>query len=344
MFLLPLLLYLFSTSAPSSGHTLDEAVWKCEITDTGSVNSWIKIPNGLIDQYDSNQDGRLEESELSPEIASVVDKLIWVERGGKRGKLVLSAVERGVAQYTHTIVGLDWTFPGVKKGPFTFRYGYFIDSRENPKCIASFAFPDKHKESFVFTKERPKYEANASSRGFSGFFSIGVEHIAFGFDHLLFVLVLILAGGTTLEVSKMLTAFTVAHSVTLTLAVLDIFTLPETIVEPVIAFSIVVAALENLRNEEAGNRWILAAAFGLIHGMSFASVLGDMQVSGNDAISPLLGFNLGLETGQFGAVLLIMPLLLHMNGQTWKRKFYVSASILSGLVALYWTFERVFGS
>ena len=208
--------------------------------------------------------------------------------------------------------------------------------------MASFELEDGYSTAHIFNIDNPSYELSEASRGLAGFFLIGVEHILLGFDHLLFVAVLLLAGGSLVDVLKMVTAFTISHSLTLALAVLGIFTLPGSIVEPIIAISIIVAAVENIRRDEPQKRWLLAGAFGLIHGMGFAGVLADMNLSGSSAATPLLGFNLGVEAGQVAVVLLTMPLYYFISRQDWNRKFRVAGSVIAALVALYWTIERVF--
>ena len=175
------------------------------------------------------------------------------------------------------------------------------------------------------------------------FFRLGLEHIITGYDHLLFLLTLLLAGGSLWVVTKMVTAFTLAHSLTLGLAVLGYLSLPGALVEPIIALSITWAAAENYRNPEPENRWILAGLFGLIHGLGFAGVLAELNLTGTSALNPLLGFNLGVEAGQMLGVVLVFPMLVAFRGHKHWRKIQLAGSAICGAMGLYWFLTRLFG-
>lgn len=342
LFYLLIALTLFFQASGVAAHEIDEAVWENQILEDGRILASLKLPTGLINRFDSDGNGHIDENELTDEMIPIIDALIWVDGDGKRGKLNLKASDRTDAQTSHTSVGAVWSFPSKPK-THIFNFNYYVESKENPKCIARFTLADKTSSAFVFTKESTQYEVSPASRGFYGFLIIGVEHILLGFDHLLFVAVLMLAGGNGVQLFKMVTAFTLAHSVTLALAVLGIFTLPGAIVEPIIALSIVVAAVENMRKDEPDDRWMLAGGFGLIHGMGFAGVLGDMGLSGGEALVPLLGFNVGVEAGQIGVIFLALPMYYFISQQEWNRKFRVGGSVIAGLIAVYWTIERILG-
>jgi hypothetical protein len=145
------------------------------------------------------------------------------------------------------------------------------------------------------------------------------------------------------EVLKVVTAFTLAHSITLSLAALGIISLPSRWVESVIAASIIVAALQNIRGVVDSKRWIMAFGFGLIHGFGFASVLADLGLPQNALVTALIGFNVGVELGQLAIVAVFLPLAFWLRA----TKFYQVGvfkwgSILIALMALYWLIERVF--
>lgn len=191
----------------------------------------------------------------------------------------------------------------------------------------------------------------------------GVWHIWIGFDHILFLLSLLLPAvlifkkineikqlqpsdsfwGAFKEVLKVVTAFTVAHSITLTLAALGYVSLPSRLVESVIAASIIVAAISNIRGNLDTKRWVMAFGFGLIHGFGFASVLADLGLPQNALVTALIGFNVGVELGQLAIVAVFLPLAFWLRA----TKFYQVGvfkwgSILIALMALYWLVERVF--
>lgn len=196
----------------------------------------------------------------------------------------------------------------------------------------------------------PNKELNLELR--PDYFSLGVEHILLGFDHLLFLFALLLLPLAFRQLVAMITAFTVAHSITLALAVFDLLNLPALWVEAVIALSIVYVGVENLlelrsANGGAGNfktpwkrRVAVTFCFGLIHGIGFSYVLKTIGL-GDQVASALLFFNLGVEAGQLLAVVLVFPLLLWVFNQ---RKGFWFSRIGSGLVILMgsvWLVERV---
>jgi len=173
----------------------------------------------------------------------------------------------------------------------------------------------------------------------------GVEHILSGADHVLFVLGLLLLGGNLKSLAKTVTAFTLAHSITLTLAVTGLLNPPSRVVEPLIALSIVAIAIENLREKKVDTRPLVAFGFGLIHGFGFAGALSEVGLSGGALLSALVSFNVGVELGQACIILVAFPLILWLTRRferQWQR-FAVAGSVLIGLVGSYWFVERILG-
>lgn len=335
--LLVTVLSLLGISA--SAHTLDEATMEAVI-EKGEVKVQIRLPRPQLAEFDLNNDGRIDESELKPDaILAVLEPNLSLQADGKVQKPTLFPIQLGAPSSTHTEVGLQWTIP-EKTETLKFHFDYFVESKDAPRCLASFS-QNGDKESFVFSIGNTDFQLDSSQLSIGSFVFIGFEHILEGYDHILFLLVLLLAGGTFLDVFKMVTAFTLAHSLTLALAVLGIFTLPSSIVEPIILISIMVGAAENIRNDKPDNRWIMAGLFGLIHGMGFAGVLADMNLSGYSASGPLIGFNLGVELGQLAIVLVVFPGLYWVSKQEWKRKFSLVGSSIAILVSIYWLWQLV---
>lgn len=163
----------------------------------------------------------------------------------------------------------------------------------------------------------------------------GVEHILLGYDHLLFVIALILPGGSILSLLAIVTAFTIAHSLTLALAVLGIFSVPGWIVEPVIALSIAYVAFENLYLTNAlSRRWGVSFIFGLVHGFGFAGALAEVGLPAGNLATALIGFNLGVEAGQALVVAIVLPLLMVMRRFPWQPRVAQLASAAIMVVAL----------
>ena len=179
---------------------------------------------------------------------------------------------------------------------------------------------------------------------FTVFLRLGVEHILTGYDHLLFLLGLLIACHRLRTMAGVVTCFTLAHSITLALAALGLCSISGRIVEPLIATSILFIGVENLlRRKEPPGRWALTFGFGLIHGLGFASVLQNIGLgsSGRQLALPLLAFNLGVELGQLGVVLLLLPALwwLHKRPRYYNRGY---ALISSGVACAgaYWLLQR----
>ena len=171
----------------------------------------------------------------------------------------------------------------------------------------------------------------------------GVEHIFFGYDHIMFLLALIVIGGSLRGLVKIVSAFTVAHSITLILAALEVVVIPGRLIESGIALSIAYVALENFWVKDAGHRWMLTFFFGLVHGFGFANVLLDLGLPSKGLIASLLAFNVGVELGQVAIVAILFP-LVYLVGQTQHRQKMVSGvSAIVFLFGLGWLIERVFG-
>jgi HupE / UreJ protein len=187
----------------------------------------------------------------------------------------------------------------------------------------------------------------------------GVWHIWIGFDHILFLMSLLLPavlvwrqgmwrpanrfGEAFWDVFKIVTSFTVAHTITLSLATLGAIELPSRWVESAIAASVVLAALNNVFPLVHGRRWMVAFGFGLIHGFGFASVLADLGLPQQTLLLALVGFNVGVECGQLAIVALFLP-LAYAARRTWlyQKLILVLGSLLIVLIALAWFSERAF--
>lgn len=187
----------------------------------------------------------------------------------------------------------------------------------------------------------------------------GVWHIWVGFDHILFLLSLLLPAvliwqrgrwhaaarfsTSFIEVAKIVTAFTLAHSITLSLATLGVVALPTRLVESAIAASVVLAALNNVWPVLRGRLWMVAFGFGLIHGFGFASVLADLGLPSGALVLALIGFNVGVELGQLAIVGVFLPLAFVLR-HSWfyQRLVVIGGSLLIAAIAAVWLAERAF--
>jgi hypothetical protein len=214
----------------------------------------------------------------------------------------------------------------------------------------------------IFTPDAPRQAlavAGASRLSqFADYVKHGVWHIWIGFDHILFLLSLLLPavlvlqgrrwlGGASfkaacIDVLKIVTAFTLAHSITLSLATLGVLSLPSRVVESCIALSVVLAALNNIWPLFQRRRAVAAFAFGLIHGFGFASVLLDLGLPTTSLLLSLVGFNVGVELGQLTIVAIFLPLAyLARNSAFYRKIVLVGGSAVIVAIAMVWLIERV---
>ncbi|MDI1261281.1 HupE/UreJ family protein [Aquabacterium sp.] len=195
----------------------------------------------------------------------------------------------------------------------------------------------------------------------------GMHHIAIGTDHILFLMSLLLVsvwqrpgparwyppmagwqprpswGGSATEVLRLVTAFTVAHSITLGLAAFGVLSPPSRWVESLIALSVLLAALDNMLPLLRAPRWTVVFGFGLVHGFGFAGAMQDLGLSGGDLAVPLLGFNLGVELGQLALVAVTLPIIgLLRRTPLYRWVFVGGGSLLIAFMATVWLIERVF--
>jgi hypothetical protein len=192
----------------------------------------------------------------------------------------------------------------------------------------------------------PPFSSSQSSPAPTSLFSylsLGFRHVLpLGLDHVLFMVALVIGSDRKWRRLVLLSgAFTLAHSVTLALGASGIVTIPGRVVEPLIALSIVVVALSNLwRSARPHGAW-LVLAFGLLHGLGFASVLGDTGLARGELLVPLLGFNLGVEAAQLVVVALCWLLLWRFAEQRLYTHAVRPASVLIALCGIFWALERV---
>ncbi len=195
-------------------------------------------------------------------------------------------------------------------------------------------------------------------RGFLGMFRLGMHHIAEGTDHLLFLLTLLLPApllarsfrwsepvsprAGLLQILKVVTAFTFGHSISLVLAGLGVVHVPSRAVEVFIAISILVSAVHALRPLFPGREAPIAASFGLVHGLAFASTLGQLGLNGWERTLSILGFNLGIEAMQILVVAATLPSLMLLSRTPAHAAVRIGAALLAGAASLGWIVERLF--
>ncbi len=186
----------------------------------------------------------------------------------------------------------------------------------------------------------------SSNSTFVDFLKLGIEHILTGYDHLLFLFSLLVITRSFWPAIQIITFFTIAHSLTLALAGMNIVDIPSSIVEPLIAATIVYVGLENIfrkANVTTRQRCILTFFFGLIHGFGFAGVLREMGISSIETgiLVPLFSFNLGVELGQIAVASIVLPVIWRLHKLEKIDRYLVPAgSALTCLAGGYWLLER----
>jgi hydrogenase/urease accessory protein HupE len=231
-------------------------------------------------------------------------------------------------------------FSGRPIGALKFRVDLFRDAVKSAKHIADVS----EGRTLIFERDRVEADWTAKPswiRRFGAFAWLGIEHILTGWDHLTFLIALLLIAAKVGSVVRLVTAFTVAHSITLGLTALRVIG-PPSFVEPLIAASIVYVAVENLCvKDEARWRWMVVFAFGLVHGMGFGGALLEMELT--SPVTALLGFNVGVELGQLAVVAVVFPLLaVARRRETLYRKGVLRVgSIAAGCAGLFWFAQRI---
>jgi hypothetical protein len=314
---------------------------------------------------DANGDGAITWGEVRTKHAEIAAYAMSRLQLSAEGKACPAAVTGHlVDEHTdgaYAVLRFTATCPAILE-TLQARYALFFDIDPQHKGLLRLQYqgaastgifsPDKASQQFSLT--RPSRLAQ-----FIDYSREGVWHIWIGFDHILFLLALLLPSVVFRKlgqwqavpafkpafwaVLKIVTAFTVAHSITLTLATLGVISLPSRWVESTIAASVVVAALNNLFPLFRERRWLMAFVFGLIHGFGFASVLSDLGLPKDTLVLALVGFNLGVEVGQLAIVAAFLPVAYAIRN-TWlyRRVVLLAGSILVACVATVWLLERAF--
>jgi len=303
-----------------------------------------------------------EPANVPPNVASVLPRLKAQAASAYRvyaGEVQLTALTSDVELREEDAVVFLLVYPRPPSGPLRFEATYLQRLPAGHRTTLTLKDEaDAVRNTELLTATRATVElalptgarsADARSAvSIWAFLKLGVEHLLTGYDHLLFLLGLLVACRRFSSMALMITCFTLAHSLTLALAALDLVTLPGRVVEPLIAASIVFVGVENLiRRQEPSGRWALTFTFGLVHGFGFASVLKSIGLgsAGSPLLTSLFSFNLGIELGQLAVTALFLPLLLRLGKlPVFARYSRPAISIVVALVGTYWLVERVFFS
>ena len=254
---------------------------------------------------------------------------------------------------THVTVTLVWSC--ADSGALRYRLSLFRDVDPSAQHLVSLK-TETGEQDFVLDKNTPELTlSGAVPSTFEvarRFLAAGVEHIFLGYDHIAFLIAIILWASRLWPVVKAVTAFTVAHSITLSLAALDVVRIPSAIIEPAIAASIVYVAAENFTTRDADKRWRETFLFGLLHGFGFASALEELGLPREKLITALAAFNCGVEIGQVVIVATAFGLLSAFDrwqiskasGPVRSPAFVHAVSFAIVVLGSYWFVSRAFAS
>jgi hypothetical protein len=317
---------------------------------------------------DANQDGAITWGEVRAKHAEIaayaLSRLTLGTADGRCAPVVREQLIDNHSDGAYAVLRFGATCPATPK---TLDIGYRLFSDIDPQHRGLLHLSAQGAtRAGILSAEVPAQQfalsAMSKQAQFVDYLKEGVLHIWTGFDHILFLLSLLLPAvlmrsripGLTWtaapsfkaafwDVFRVVTAFTVAHSITLSLAALGVINLPSRLTESAIAASVVLAALNNVRPVVYSGRWIIAFGFGLIHGFGFASVLTDLGLPQGSLLIALVAFNLGVELGQLAIVAVFLPVAYAVRETPlYRRLIMTGGSLLVAVIAAVWLIERAF--
>lgn len=332
--------------APALAHWSDLTVADINITDTDAQIT-LTVPTVLVNFADDDGNQTLSQREIETHRPQLEQRLgnniVLQNQTDTPGQLTLTPAiaQQPEDKITHSTFLLQYEWP-TSLEKLTIQYTLFSPELDQSEALATITQGNRTRN-VVFTPENNTIEITDTipwQQQFLSFLKLGVEHIFTGYDHILFLIALLLPGGRLPQLLKIVTAFTIAHSLTLTLAALNIVTLPTAFVESVIALSIVYVAAENLWRKQISHRPWLTFGFGLIHGLGFANILRDLTQSQGNLLLSLASFNLGVELGQISIVLLVFYGLRFLQKRRGELALRYGISALMILMGSVWFAER----
>ncbi|HLK91494.1 MAG TPA: HupE/UreJ family protein [Polyangia bacterium] len=274
-----------------------------------------------VPAVDANHDGTIDADEIGPGRAAVAQALIAGLTVSADGKPCAGALDRAWTSDADggAIFQVRYTCPAAP-GQVTLAMPMLAALAPGHRHLARLFRAGKAQTTVLDRAHASWTPAGGASSALKmawAMLKLGVEHILTGFDHLVFLLGLILVGGRVRSLIGVVTAFTLAHSITLALAALSIFTPSPRLVEPAIALSIAYVGVENLFVHDASKRWRITFPFGLIHGFGFAGALREIALPRAQVPVALVSFNLGVEIGQLAVLSVALPLVLTVRRAPW---------------------------
>jgi hypothetical protein len=309
-----------------------------------------------ITKLDANDDGVLSRSELEaafPVVVRFLREHVYIDLNERESEFAEAApmvwpddAGAGIpkSEFGQRLVMVAFRNPLIAAPEdVTLTFDFFDQLGEAHTVLGSFEWKG-HEDEVIFTRFEPDflYDTGCVSSlqdQIAEYFQLGVRHIFMGNDHIAFLLALLFVKCFS-DLLKIITAFTMAHTITLVLAVLQIVRVPTHFVDIGIALTIMYVAAENLWARDHPYRWLLTFGFGLVHGFGFASTLRELGLPSGGLARSLVSFNFGVETAQIGIVIALWPVLWWINRQSWSVLFRVAASAVIFLMGAAWFVQR----
>lgn len=346
---------LLITIAASFAHEVSESFLRINATGRSLTGVWeaslrdLEVAAGL----DANHDDHLTWGEIvdaRPKLDSLLARSINISNAQIR--LTHSALSR---KSSGNFLALNFAVDASTDTAAELRYDFMFAYDREHRVIVTLHCDDNENISILTAGNCRLPLQSEAKHGIIQFLRHGVIHIWSGTDHILFLLALLLPtviaarterttlGDVFARVAKIVTAFTVAHSITLGLGTLDWVRLPSRVVESVIAFSVMLAATNNIAKIWNDRSWLFAFVFGLIHGFGFASALTELQLQRSNLMAALISFNCGVEIGQLAIVAMFLPVAFALQ----RTKIYRRVALIGGSAAIIaiagaWLIERAF--
>ena len=381
-----LLCFLLITAFHSTAfaHFPDQSYIYLQIHDNSVTGRFEISTRDLNKVFNLDLNAGLTKEELAPYLAKfqeyVLQNASFSATDGSGYQIRFTELDILRAEVFGDFVLLKFELEGVKKVPekINVQYEAFIKDISGHTALLVIEenkntglANNESMHSLEFSPGRTKQELSTTEnflwRSFSAMIKSGIWHIWIGFDHILFLLALLLPSvlryhskdevpalhnnrwkplerfkPALRNIIKIVTCFTIAHSITLCLAAFQIISLPPRLIESIIAISIALAAIHNIYPLISSKEWLIAFVFGLFHGFGFASVLAEKGLAGNYLGLSVFGFNLGVEIGQLAIIVLVFPILYLLRKTSLYPKIRVFGSVFLIFISLYWFIERAF--
>ncbi len=354
--LFTILMFCFGFVAVADAHQTGASTFVANVDkDTGTVETMLAFPGrDAADflNFDQDFDGVTAPAELAPRYAALgayVDAHILVENDGKPCKVV-EIKAAPLAQALDAFWYLKTFECPLPLGVIKFTNTVLLESTGSYRHFARIQLGDEI-QTTAFNSAFPTFDLRVAEPELGGldvfvrYLVEGLEHIILGPDHVLFVILLILIAAGFKRMVWVVSSFTLAHSITLGLSALNLVNLSPAVIEPAIALTIAFVAIETMVRREPP-RYLVAITFifGLVHGFGFSYVLRDNVGLPTQALLPALaGFNIGVELGQLGIVLLLFPARRWLVGKAFERKVVIGLSVIALGISIYWILERTLG-